>query len=50
MDLKQHLKQVDLLTQTFCLQPTINNLILLKNAVRHMEMTCEVLYVEHPDK
>lgn len=49
MDLKQHLHQVDVLTQIFCLQPTIGNLDMLRNAVKQMELTCEELIVGHPD-
>jgi hypothetical protein len=49
VDLKQHLKHVDILTQTFCLMPTLENLNLLRNAVRQMESECEVLIEEHSE-
>ena len=49
MDLLKHSKKVDILTKIFNLSPTVTNLLLLRNAIRCMESTCEELLVEHPD-
>jgi hypothetical protein len=50
MDLKQHVTKVQMLTDLFCLMPTISNLKQLKAAVTDMETTCRVLLVDHPDQ